>query len=113
MLFKHYNPKTAVDVLLQANPPLVYRAIKVYINLHRWDDALELASKSSKNNDWYLVVLLWYRKIFLVRSGKSLEEENISDYQRHFKNYDKILEDEAYILGQKKIVKNQESEGIP
>mmetsp|Transcript_5293 Transcript_5293/g.8626 ORF Transcript_5293/g.8626 Transcript_5293/m.8626 type:complete len:779 (+) Transcript_5293:121-2457(+) len=39
------HPEEAERILLQASPPLVYRAIKLNIQLFRWDRALELALK--------------------------------------------------------------------
>jgi len=44
----------ALNTLLQAKPPRIYRAIKMNIRLHRWNDALELALKHQTHVDTVL-----------------------------------------------------------
>ena len=108
MLYKHLSPNHAIDVLVSANPPLFYRAIKVYINLHHWSDALELATENLHDNEWYLIILLWYRKRFLMHSGS---EETNSDFHKYLKQYENVLSDEERIRERKKMFKNKEREG--
>ena len=47
--------------LLQANPPLVYRAIMAYIQVNQWERAMDLA----QNRNSYIEVVLWHRKQYL------------------------------------------------
>lgn len=55
------QPDEAERVLLQASPPLVYRAIKMNIRLYRWVRALDLAVKNRSHVD----TVLAYRKSYL------------------------------------------------
>lgn len=65
-LFKR-NADEAERILLQANPPLVYRAIKLNIQLYRWGRALDIAMKFKSHVD----TVLAYRQKYLVDFGKS------------------------------------------
>lgn len=60
----------AVSILLQARPPLLYRAIKVCIRLFQWEKALDIAVKRNS----FVEIVLWYRKRFLSDHNKV--EEN-------------------------------------
>ena len=62
MLYKRC-PEEAESILLQANPPLVYRAVKLNVRLFRWERALEIAVKNKQHVD----TVLWYRRNFLDR----------------------------------------------
>jgi len=64
-LFKR-NPEEAEKILLQAQPPLLYRAIKLNINLYRWERALELATLGKAHLD----TVVGYRQRFLAMIGK-------------------------------------------
>ncbi|CAB1104304.1 unnamed protein product [Ectocarpus sp. CCAP 1310/34] len=59
-------PEEAESILLQASPPLIYRAIKLNIRLFRWSRALELAVQHKTHVD----TVLGYRQAFLKSSGK-------------------------------------------
>lgn len=55
------NIEEAESILLQAQPPLIYRAIKLNIRLFRWNRALDLAVKHKTHVD----TVLAYREQFL------------------------------------------------
>ncbi|CAM9682340.1 unnamed protein product [Pylaiella littoralis] len=59
-------PDEAEAILLQASPPLIYRAIKLNIRLFRWSRALELAVQHKTHVD----TVLGYRQVFLKAAGK-------------------------------------------
>ena len=61
------RPDEAERILLQASPPLLYRAIKMNIRLFRWDRALELAVKHRSHVD----TVLAYRAKYLDAFKKS------------------------------------------
>lgn len=65
------RPEEAEAILLQASPPLLYRAIKLNVRLFRWDRALELALRHKSHVD----TVLGYRKRFLDKFG-GREETN-------------------------------------
>jgi intraflagellar transport protein 80 len=54
-------PDEAERILLQANPPLIYRAIKMNIELFRWNRALDIAMKYKVHLD----TVLAYRTRYL------------------------------------------------
>ena len=108
MLFKRCNPDEAVSVLLMADEPLTYRAIKIYVKMHRWEEALDLARKVSSINKWYLIILLWYRKRFLMHCGLTQGQDKNVRFQKEFKNLDNILDDEEQIKKQKRALKDKE-----
>jgi intraflagellar transport protein 80 len=54
-------PDEAERILLQANPPLIYRAIKTNIELFRWNRALDIAMKYKVHLD----TVLAYRTRYL------------------------------------------------
>jgi intraflagellar transport protein 80 len=60
----------AESILLQARPPLLYRAVKMNIRLYRWERALSIAMDNKKHID----TVLHYREQFLVQYGK--KEDN-------------------------------------
>jgi len=55
-------PDEAISILLNAKPPLIYSAIKVYIRLFKWKQALDLALKKNA----YIEIVLWYRHEYLI-----------------------------------------------
>ena len=55
------KPEEAESILLQASPPLLYRAIKMHLRLFKWDKALELAVKHRTHVD----TVLAYRAKYL------------------------------------------------
>lgn len=59
-------PDEAESILLQAAPPLVYRAIKLNIRLARWQRALDIAVQHSTHVD----TVLWYRQKYLAGVGR-------------------------------------------
>lgn len=76
-LFKR-APDEAERILLQASPPLIYRAIKMNIELYRWNRALDLAVKYRTHLD----TVLGYRDRFLQRFAK---KETDSKYMQYAK----------------------------
>jgi len=69
------KPNEAERILMQAAPPLVYRAIKMNIRLFRWERALELAVKNQTHVD----TVLAYRQRFLQQNGR--KETNVKFIQ--------------------------------
>lgn len=61
-LFKR-KPKDAVSILLQAQPPLVYDAIKACTRFHHWAQALDIAKEF--NDVDVLDIVLWHRAQYL------------------------------------------------
>mmetsp|Transcript_23633 Transcript_23633/g.74274 ORF Transcript_23633/g.74274 Transcript_23633/m.74274 type:complete len:624 (-) Transcript_23633:291-2162(-) len=60
------RPDEAENILLQASPPLTYRAIMMNIALFRWERALELAVRNKSHVD----TVLGHRKKYLERFGR-------------------------------------------
>ena len=81
-LFKRL-PEEAERILLQSSPPLVYRAIKLNLNLFRWERALDLALKYNI----HLETVLGYRQKYLDEFQR---EEKNQKFLKHFKtvNFD-------------------------
>ncbi len=74
-LFKR-QPDEAERILLQASPPLIYRAIKMNINLYRWNRALDIALKFKTHID----TVMAYRQQYLDEFDK---KENIQRFQQY------------------------------
>lgn len=74
------QPNDAERILLQASPPLIYRAIKMNITLFRWNRALELALKHKVHLD----TVIAYRQKYLDEFQR--EEPN----QKFLQYYDKV-----------------------
>lgn len=55
------QPLEAERILLQATPPLVYRAIKLNVNMYNWNRALDLAAKYRQ----HIETVLAYRQKYL------------------------------------------------
>jgi intraflagellar transport protein 80 len=85
------RPEEAERILLQANPPLIYRAIKMNIRLFRWSRALELAI----NNKTHVDTVLFYRKKFLTAHNRSEKEPRFKQY------FDEVEIDEEKIMAKK------------
>ena len=76
-LFRRH-PDEAERILLQASPPLAYRAIKLNINLFRWARALDLALKHKVHID----TVLAYRQKYL----QSFQREEVNQkFLQYFK----------------------------
>jgi intraflagellar transport protein 80 len=71
-------PDEAEAILLQAKPPLVYRAIKMNVRLFRWGRALEVAVKHKKHVD----TVLGYRARYLDRFQKQETNAKFQQYAR-------------------------------
>jgi len=69
-------PDEAEAILLQARPPLLYRAIDLNIRLFRWGRALELAVKNKKHVD----TVLGYRQKYLKQAKKTETEKRFLQY---------------------------------
>jgi len=75
MLYRRL-PEEAEQVLLQAAPPLVYRAIKMNIRLFRWVRALELAVQYKTHVD----TVLAYRQRYLASAKRAETIERFLQY---------------------------------
>ncbi|CAM9607280.1 unnamed protein product, partial [Choristocarpus tenellus] len=69
-------PEEAEAILLQASPPLTYRAIKLNIRLFRWSRALEVAVQGRTHVD----TVLGYRQRYLDRFGKQETDPRFLQY---------------------------------
>jgi intraflagellar transport protein 80 len=69
-------PDEAERILLQASPPLIYRAIKINLNLFRWNRALDLAIKHKQ----HVETVLAYRQ-------KHLDEFERDETDQRFLQY--------------------------
>lgn len=72
------QPDEAERILLQASPPLAYRAIKLNLNLFRWQRALDLAVKHKVHID----TVLAYRQKYLQSFER---EETNQKFLQYFK----------------------------
>ena len=79
-------PDEAISILLQARPPLTYRAIKFNIRLFRWEKALNIAAQCGNRS--MIKVVLWYRNQFLDRLDK---KENNPIFQAYFGEFSELL----------------------
>ncbi len=69
-------PEEAERILLQASPPLVYRAIKLNLDLYRWTRALELALKYKVHLD----TVVAYRSNFLRQFQREETDKKFLQY---------------------------------
>mmetsp|Transcript_19257 Transcript_19257/g.42924 ORF Transcript_19257/g.42924 Transcript_19257/m.42924 type:complete len:770 (+) Transcript_19257:82-2391(+) len=86
-LFRRH-PDEAERILLQASPPLVYRAIKLNINLFRWTRALDLALKHRV----HVETVLAYRQKYL----QSFERDEVN--QRFLQYFTQVTFDWKDVL---------------
>lgn len=70
------QPEEAEKILLQATPPLIYRAIKMNMNIFRWNRALELALKHKQHLD----TVLAYRQQYLAEYRKDETDSKFIQY---------------------------------
>jgi intraflagellar transport protein 80 len=70
------QPNEAERILLQASPPLVYRAVIMNIYLYRWDRALEIALKYRSHVD----TCLGYRQRYLEQFGRRETDQRFLQY---------------------------------
>lgn len=87
-------------ILLQAQPPLVYRAIKMNIRLFRWHRALELAVSNKTHVD----TVLGYRQKYLEKFQKKETDPKFKKY------FDEIEIDWEAIAAKKAAAKESEAE---
>ena len=108
MMYKRrFNEAEAI--LLQANPPLIYRTLKMHIDICQWDNALNIASNAMKaSKDDYISLVLWYRASYL-RSIKK-KEQNL-DFQNLFKKYGVLSQSQFIDLKRK--LKSRMTKTIP
>ena len=85
----------AEEILLQANPPLIYHAVKMYIDLYQWDRALQIASSVKTSKDDYYSLILHYRATYLRSIRK---KEQIEKLQNLFKKHGVISQSQASTL---------------
>lgn len=57
-MYKRNIPE-AIAILLQSQPPSTYRAIKIMVHMHLWDEALQVAARSKEEG--LVDLVLWYR----------------------------------------------------
>lgn len=81
------RPDEAEKILLQATPPLLYRAIKLNVRLFRWERALELAVKHRSHVD----TVLAYRAKYLERYAKPEQDDRFKQLNQSVKwDWDQI-----------------------
>ena len=95
-LFRRH-PDEAERILLQASPPLAYRAIKLNINLFRWARALELALKHKV----HVETVLAYRQKYLQSFERDEVNPKFLQYFQQVSNEDVCML--FYILSLHKI----------
>lgn len=76
------QPDEAERILLQASPPLAYRAIKLNLNLFRWNRALDLAIKHKV----HIETVLAYRQKYLQSFER---EESNQKFLQYFNQVEK------------------------
>ena len=81
-------------ILLQASPPQIYRAIKIYVRLFRFEEALDIALKCNK----YIDIVLWYRMKYLQNYQKA---ETSSRFRQLFETHS-ALDDETIAASRKR-----------
>ena len=79
-LFKRL-PAEAERILLQASPPLVYRAIKLNIELYKWGRALDIATKYKTHVD----TVLAYRERYLKQFKRNESDTKYMQYNKEVK----------------------------
>jgi intraflagellar transport protein 80 len=85
-------PDEAERILLQASPPLVYRAVKMHLHLFNWSRALEIALKHKTHVD----TVLGYRQRFLQTFDKRETDQQFLQYNSQFEiDWDTIEAKEA------------------
>ncbi len=93
------QPDEAERILLQATPPLAYRAIKLNLLLYRWTRALDLAVKYKT----HVETVLAYRQRHLEEFGK---KETLSKFQQMAGqvtfDYETVLNNEQEEMRQEK-----------
>lgn len=83
MLFRRL-PEEAEKILLQASPPLAYRAINMNITLFRWNRALDLALKYKTHVD----TVLGYRQRYLDEFQR---DETLPKFIQYFNQVYKLF----------------------
>jgi intraflagellar transport protein 80 len=73
------NPDEAETILLQASPPLVYRAVKLNIRLFRWERALGIAKDADGGRAGPMMeMVVGYRQQLLEELGR---EETLESFR--------------------------------
>jgi intraflagellar transport protein 80 len=70
------QPNEAERILLQASPPLIFRAVMMNIHQYRWARALEIAVKYRSHVD----TCLGYRQRFLEQFGRRETDQRFLQY---------------------------------
>jgi len=73
------SPDEAEQILLQAQPPLTYRAVKMNIRLFRWERALELAMESRTHVDTVLGYRQKHLDAFKKRETLAVFKEQLAE----------------------------------
>lgn len=104
LLFLGYHD-AAINMMLQASPPQIYRAIKFNIRLFRWEPALLIALE---NGIEFIKLVLWYRRqhrlTFQEEETIPLFREKNSEFQDQFNLYNlahkkKVLKEKCSKIG--------------
>ena len=91
-----------MSVLLQARPPLIYHAIKIFVHLFSWDKAIGIANRTGKSE--YVDIVVWYRAQYL--KNLKLQEDNPSFLKLLGKK--PVLSRNQYMELKKKIMAEEE-----
>ena len=93
------QPDDAERILLQASPPLIYRAIKMNIKLYRWNRALEIAEKNRN----YIDTVLAYRRKYLDQFGIEERDSKFIQYANQETDWDAVDNEEARELEEERL----------
>ena len=89
----------AERILLQASPPLLYRAIKMNLNLYRWNRALEIAVKHKVHVD----TVVGYRQKYLAEfEKKETNSKFLSVMNQVSVDWDTIISNEEREIDEEK-----------
>ena len=93
------QPEDAERILLQASPPLIYRAVKMNIKLYRWNRALEIAEK----NRSYIDTVLAYRRKYLDQFGIEERDPKFLQYANQETDWDAVDNEEVRELEEERL----------
>jgi intraflagellar transport protein 80 len=97
-------PDEAERICLQANPPLFYRAIKINLDLFRWQRALDVALKYKVHLD----LVLAHRQVFLEEFGQ-IEQD--SKYLQAISSFTGSLDVQEILERDRQFQQEEESGG--
>ena len=86
------QPEDAERILLQASPPLIYRAIRMNVRLYRWGRALEIAVQNKSHID----TVMGYRRKYLDQFDMDEKDSKFLQYADQYSaNWDAKREEET------------------